>query len=53
MNEQHQCDDFFIPSFLLTQLPLTNAGKQYTPIENFFRDTMRWMESLPLNECTE
>jgi hypothetical protein len=51
--QEQQCDDFFIPTFLL-KLPRQPAtDRRETPIEDFLKGIQGWCEYFPVDECVE
>lgn len=51
--QEHQSEDFFIPSFLL-KLPLqTKADQHETQTEDFLIGLQGWAECFPVDECVE
>ena len=51
--QELQCDDFFIPTFLLKLLPKAKIERRETKIEDFLKDIQGWFEYFPGDECAE
>jgi hypothetical protein len=52
MHEQ-QCDDFFIPPFLLQQPIQLESAKCEAPLEDFLKGIQDWAEYFWVDECVE
>ena len=53
MSELYQCDDFFIPAFLLKLPTQPEINKGNTQVEDFLKNVQGWTEISPLEECIE
>jgi hypothetical protein len=51
--QEQQCDDFFIPAFLLTQPPQPVTDRRDTQIEDFLKGIQGWTEYFWIDECVE
>jgi hypothetical protein len=50
---EQQCDDFFIPSFLLKQPLQQESAKCDTPLDDFLKGIQGWAEYFWVDECVE
>ena len=53
MSELYQCDDFFIPVFLLKLPTLPEINEGNAQAEDFLQNVQGWTEISPLEECVE
>lgn len=51
--QEQQCDDFFIPSFLLKLPPQPENSRRETQVEDFLKGIQGWAEHFPVDECVE
>jgi hypothetical protein len=51
--QEQQCDDFFIPPFLLKQQIQLEIEKSETPLEDFLKGIQGWAECFWVDECVE
>jgi len=51
--QEQQCDDFFIPAFLLKMLPLSEPVRRETQTEDFLNGVQGWSGYLPADEYDE
>lgn len=51
--QELQCDDFFVPAFLLALRPQTETVRREAPNEDFLKGIQGWTEYFPIDECVE
>jgi hypothetical protein len=53
MMQEQQCEDLFIPAFLMKLPPQPAAVRRETQAEDFLKGIQGWTEYYPIDECVE